>query len=483
MRLLSPLSLLAFFACIALTARAAPMLDLDFRHQDQDAGASANAVRTIPLPVSATDFPRRGTLSVLFELRGAPSTLALPLRAQTSPDGRPATRGFTWIESPLFEARLFVGRGNAGMNFNFHHAEGGTRLASQPWSRIDGGKPYVLGLTWDLDAAEIATTINGVPQGDLRHWGTDYSGLRPRPGTAPLKLGGSVRDGSTTASFLVDAARLDARILSDAELAALAAAWGAAPLSGEVRTLFDPPLDLSGLQLEPLYEADFSTPLPLVTEDSLLESGQRTRRPPADAWVLEGDGRAWTEDGALRLATHHDANKEAHLVLWLNRVFPGDVLVDYTFTPETVQRGLHILFWSARRSAGGDIFELGLPRRHGDFHPYIVGELDSYHASVFATDDQNLRRTANLRKNSGFALVSVGEDRIGGADTPGPFRVRLLKVGPRMTLAVDDHVVLDYTDDGRSHGPVLDAGHLGLRLMSHTRSAMIDRLEVHRVIR
>ncbi len=468
---------LAFFACIALTARAAPMLDLDFRHQDQD------AVRTIPLPVSATDFPRRGTLSVLFELRGAPSTLALPLRAQTGPDGRPVNRGFTWIESPLFEARLFVGRGNAGMNFNFHHAEGGTRLASQPWSRIDGGKPYVLGLTWDLDAAEIATTINGVPQGDLRHWGTDYAGLAPRPGPATLRLGGTLVDGDTRATFAILAARLDDRVLEPAEAAALAAAWGAAPLSGEVRTVHERPLDLSGLRLEPLYTADFTRPLDLVAESALFDGDRRTRRPPQGAWVLEGDGRAWTEDGKLHLATHHETNDKAHLVLWLHRVFPGDLLIDYTFTPRDVNRGLHILFWSARRAAGGDIFEPGLPRRDGDFRPYIVGELDSYHVSVFATDDQNLRRTANLRKNSGFALVGVGEDRIGGSTTPGPFRVRLLKVGPRMTLAVDDTVALDYTDDGVSHGPVLDAGHLGFRFMSHTRSATIERLEVHRVVR
>jgi hypothetical protein len=468
---------LAVFACIALTASAAPMLDLDFRDSAPD------AVHRIPLPGDGAAFPRQGTLSVLFELRGPASTLELPLRAQTTPEGRPLTRGFTWIETPLFDTRLFVGRGNAGMNFNFLHGDGNTRLASQPWSRIDAAKPYVLSLTWDLDAAEIATTINGVPQGDLRHWGTDYAGLAPRPGPAALRLGGTLVDGDTRAHFTVLAARLDDRVLPEAEAAALATAWGAAPLSGEVRTLHEHPLDLSGLRLEPLYTADFSKPLDLVAEDDLFDNDQRARRPDGHEWVLEGDGRAWTEGGLLHLATNHDANDKAHLVLWLHRVFPGDILVDYDFAPADVNRGLHILFWSARRATGGDVFEPGLPRRHGDFRPYIVGELDSYHVSVFATDDQNLRRTANLRKNSGFALVAVGEDRIGGATTPGPFRVRLLKVGPRMTLAIDDTVILDYTDDGRSHGPVLDAGHLGFRLMSHTRAATIQRLEVHRVTR
>ncbi len=476
---MTPRLLLTFLALAGslIAAPATPMLDLDFRDSAPD------AVHRIPLPGDGADFPRQGSLSVLFELRGPASTLELPLRSQTTPDGRPLTRGFIWIESPLFEARLFVGRGNAGMNFNFHHTDGTTRLAGQPWSRIDADKPYVLTLTWDLDAAEIATTINGIPQGDLRHWGTNYSGLSPRPGPASLRLGGTLNDGDTRATFTVLAARLDNHVLSPAEAADLAITWRAAPLSGEVRTVHDRPLDLSGLRLEPLYTADFSKPLDLVTEDSLFDDATRTRRPPSDAWVLEGDGRAWTENGILHLATNHEPNNKAHLVLWLNRVFPGDVLIDYTFTPHDVNRGLHILFWSAGRTAGGDVFEPGLPRRHGDFKPYIVGELDSYHVSVFATDDQNLRRTANLRKNTGFALVGVGEDRIGGSTTRAPFRVRLLKVGPRMTLAVDDTVVLDYTDDGRSHGPVLDAGNIGFRFMSHTRAATIARLTIHRVVR
>lgn len=473
-------ALLTFTA--SLPALGQSLFDFDASHAP--APRAADGAWLIPFADDGAAFPRQGTLSVRFEFRGdtsASSTLDLPWRRAD----RNQTRGFIWLETPLFQTQLFVGPGNAGMNFNFAHPDGQNRQARQPWSRIDATKPYVLSLTWDLDTATIATTINGVPQGDLRHWGTDYAGLAPRPGPATLKLGGTLRDGPDTATFLVQAARLDPRVLSDPELTQLAADWGAAPLSGEVRTVHrDRTLDLSGLTLEPLYTTDFSNPLDLVSEDSLFDPDQRTRRPPADAWVLEGDGRAWTEDGVLHLATNHDTNDKAHLVLWLHRTFPGDVLIDYTFTPEDVNRGLHILFWSAtRRDGADDIFAPGLPRRAGDFRPYIMGELNSYHVSPFATDDQNLRRTANLRKNSGFALVAVGEDRIGGSTTPGPHRVRLLKVGPRMTLAVGDHVVLDYTDDGQSHGPVLAGGHLGFRFMSHTRSATVERLTVHRVTR
>ena len=134
----------------------------------------------------------------------------------------------------------------------------------------------------------------------------------------------------------------------------------------------------------------------------------------------------------------------------------------------------------ARAVDGGSPFELGLPKRAGKFGEYIRGGLQCYHCSYWATVRGILRRTANLRKNPGFAMPAVGIDRIGGTG-PGPHRVRLLKVGGRIQLETQGRLALVFEDDGNTHGPKLGDGYIGLRQMAHSRRVSYTHFKVWKV--
>jgi len=101
----------------------------------------------------------------------------------------------------------------------------------------------------------------------------------------------------------------------------------------------------------------------------------------------------------------------------------------------------------------------------------------SYHASVFATDDTTPRRVANLRKNPGFVLAACGEDAIAGHG-PGPFRIRLLRLGTRMEIEVDGRKVMEFEDDGRAARAPLRGGIFGFRIMAHTGSAQFSNIRL-----
>jgi hypothetical protein len=127
--------------------------------------------------------------------------------------------------------------------------------------------------------------------------------------------------------------------------------------------------------------------------------------------------------------------------------------------------GLCIVFFSAAGIHGEDIFEPHLAKREGIFTQYTHGDINCYHISYYANTPPNPGRiTSNLRKNSGFLLVSNGPPGIlpGSRDV---HHVQLLKDGSRIVLTVNQHVIIDCIDDGKSGGPVLGSGKIGLRQM------------------
>jgi hypothetical protein len=83
-----------------------------------------------------------------------------------------------------------------------------------------------------------------------------------------------------------------------------------------------------------------------------------------------------------------------------------------------------------------------------------------------------------MRKNHGFHLVADGEDLISEKESLGPYTVRVLKVGPRVTLAVDGEIALEWTDTGEQGGPPLGAGYIGLRQMKHSAICSYDTFKV-----
>ena len=254
-------------------------------------------------------------------------------------------------------------------------------------------------------------------------------------------------------------------------------------------------LDLSGYKLDPVYETDFENPEEhkIVDESKeLIKDGERQPLPEGTDWVYEGVDKAWIEDGKLWIGSEdadlkfQEGLKRAryHSVLWNTREFPEDFLLEFTFT-QTRKTGLNIVFFAAKageEAGGGSIFKPGLPKRRGRFNNYTKGPIDSYHISYFATTPRgNARGHSNMRKNSGFHLVAEGKDFISDIEDPGPHTVRVLKVGPEVTLEVNGKIALEWTDTGEAGGPPHGAGCIGLRQMKHSAICSYDTFKVWEV--
>jgi len=232
-------------------------------------------------------------------------------------------------------------------------------------------------------------------------------------------------------------------------------------------------LDLSRLKLEPVYAADFSKPLKFVREADLFSGGKRMRLPDGVDWVLEGKAGARVEDGRLILKIDPD-----HLVFWNTREFPSNVLIQFDMSPADSNKGLNIIFFAARGRDGGSIFAPDQPKRDGVFKNYHSGALDCYHTSYWASNpDGTARGTAHIRKNFGSNLVAMGRDFIVGQGA-GPHRVRVLKLGNRITVEADGKIEVRWEDDGKTFGPVLQNGWIGLRQMAHTGECRYTNFKV-----
>ena len=172
-----------------------------------------------------------------------------------------------------------------------------------------------------------------------------------------------------------------------------------------------------------------------------------------------------------------------HHVLWSTRRFPKSFLLEFGVSPINANIGLTIVFFATRSLEGGSPFDLGLPKRAGNFRTYHSGALNGYHCSYWATNPADggiLRRTTNLRKNCGFAMPAAGIDRIGG-EGPGPHRVRILKVAGKIRAETRGKLALIFDDDGKTYGPVWKDGWIGLRQMGHSEQVSYTHFKVWKV--
>jgi len=235
-------------------------------------------------------------------------------------------------------------------------------------------------------------------------------------------------------------------------------------------------LDLAPLRTALVYEADFSKPLRFATEDSLFDGDKRARSPEGVDWVLEGKARAWVAEGRLHLKNESD-----HLVFWNTREFPADFLLEFGVSPANPNCGLAIVFFAAKGAKGESLFHLDQPRRAGLFVKYTNGPLNSYHTSYWATRETGEPRgTAHIRKNSGFHLVAMGKDFVAGQGA-GPHRIRILKVGGKIQVEANGKMAVAWQDDGKTFGPVLAGGLIGLRQMAYSQECSYTHLKVWEV--
>ena len=193
---------------------------------------------------------------------------------------------------------------------------------------------------------------------------------------------------------------------------------------------------------------------------------------PADLtdFVLEGKAVTSFPDGRLRLENAESAaiGQKANYVLWCKQVFPADLLLELSFRPIR-EPGLAMLFFAATGRNGLDLFDPALARRTGEYVQYHHGDINAFHLSFFRRKEPDERRfhTCNLRKSYGFYLVAQGADPIPDVpDAVEPYTLSLLKRGPEVRFAVDGLEVLTFRDDGSTWGPLLGAGHIGLRQLA-----------------
>jgi hypothetical protein len=206
-------------------------------------------------------------------------------------------------------------------------------------------------------------------------------------------------------------------------------------------------------------------------------------------WKLEGGKSVGVADGRLVLESHeaplaengsNGANKD-HLVCWLKKEVPADFLLEFSVRPRNRRDGLNIIFFNARGVKGESVFDPGLAPRNGDFKQYHSGDLKNYHVSYWASSLENgPRGDANLRKNPGHRIVSVGRDLVTPAPADSFQKIRLYKRGGMIRLMVDDVVSVAFDDDGTTNGPVWGhSGWIGLRQMGRTLRAEYDDLAVY----
>jgi len=345
------------------------------------------------------------------------------------------------------------------------------------WSRLDAGKWYHLAISWDTRFPEnrLEGYLNGAAQEEMRYghawW---YPWRLPKELDGKLEMGGVLGEGDRRAEISIDSVQLYPRFMYEEDVAATLQGRPNFALTGEGRWDIKGALDLKPYRLSPVYETEFDKPLNYVAEADLFDGDKRVRLPKGKDWVFEhkGASRAWTQDGLCSVLTN-----KSHSVLWNTRVFPENFLLEFGMRPKNSRSGLTIVFFAARGLDGGSIFDLDQPRRNGNFKTYIFGKISTFHCSYWGTHMGLLRRTTNLRKNPGFYMPAIGIDRIGG-EGPGPHLVRVLKVGNRVQVETRGRIALEFTDDGKTYGPALKDGYIGLRQMAHSRQVSYTHFKV-----
>ncbi len=221
----------------------------------------------------------------------------------------------------------------------------------------------------------------------------------------------------------------------------------------------------SGSEL--LYEGTFSG----------TEEGRKAEE--ARDWVMEGGGISKWADGYLRLRAKNYTRQRSrtetdHFVYWLKQDFPADFAVEWDFRVPDLG-GLAIIFICAKGVNGEDIFDPKLQKRDGIFSRYYGGDINCYHVSYYAGG----RGRANVRKNSGFYLVTADDDLVARGGAGRWHRLRLTHFGGMLELSVNGKRCITWFDDGETFGPVRGAGKIGLRQQNNLRWGDYRNLRVY----
>lgn len=262
----------------------------------------------------------------------------------------------------------------------------------------------------------------------------------------------------------------------------------------EVKVVTSPvseaPIDLSKYKLKPIYSNDFNKPQKIVFEEDLIErtadgNWRRKLKPDSKAvWIAEGMGGTDIRAGKLRVSPLPFDGKgqpmtekpRSHMVVWNNRIFPADFLLEYDMSPNGSTNGLTIVFICATGNRGEDIFDLALPVRRADYKTYHSAALNNYSDSYWSRNTEVESLTNRLRKNAGFKLVAEGQSLTTGA-TDVTHHIRILKAGAHIEVEINGKVVFKWDDPEKSLG----AGRIGLRSMEGVKMITYDNFKVWQI--
>lgn len=187
-------------------------------------------------------------------------------------------------------------------------------------------------------------------------------------------------------------------------------------------------------------------------------------------FVVEGEAAASFPLGRLRLESKRapSEGQAANFVVWFPEPVGENFLLEWLFWP-LADRGLAMLFFSARRRDGACLFAAGQTERTGEYDQYRYGEIDTFHLSYFrrSNPEERALRLVNLRRSHGFHLLAQGADPIPTvSDSRSPYRLRLEKRSWGVRFYVEDIEVLHWRDNARTRSGGRGGGHIGFRQMS-----------------
>lgn len=378
----------------------------------------------------------------------------------------PAARGsvMLWIR---IEETLQSGRDVDGFSTDILSAPGVFHLSLEH-------RPDALQIYWDWTAGapegwEMRTLLPGLPGPGWYHlafrWDADEGYFDSYLNGTPVRLPRTPVD----AWEAPEAADLEvaAGPLAFAGLEVLDVPFGEDQLRSFVPGLYHGTLEHL-LGWRELGTMDLATRKGALIYESALDGESSV-----DDWVMEGPGEVRFEDGWMTMFSRRPDGPEGHHVIWSPVDFPDRFMAEWTIQPLS-HYGLCIVFFAARGAGGEELFDASLHPREGVFAQYTEGDVASYHISYYANTPFNPGRiTANMRRNPGVFLVSNGPPGIPPGSTE-IHTIRLMKDGEHVVLTVDDRVVIDYTDGGNQHGPVLGDGKIGLRQMQWMRARYRD---------
>lgn len=186
-------------------------------------------------------------------------------------------------------------------------------------------------------------------------------------------------------------------------------------------------------------------------------------------FIAEGSLQTDFDEGYLRIKSllSPALEQQANYVFWCEKEFSQNVKICWDFKP-LHERGLAMLFWSAKAQDGSDIFAPHLAKRTGDYCHYHHGDINAYHLSYYRRKepDERIFHTCNLRKSYGLHLVAQGADPIPEANEANTFyHMCLTQFENKINFYINDLPILQYIDDG-TKGNILTGGHIGFRQLA-----------------